>query len=474
ARFEAYGWQLSFVEDVLNLDEVDRAIAAAREDPRPSLIVCRTHIGYGLPTKQDTAAAHGEPPGEEELKGAKENLGWPSKPRFLVPGDVREHFASSAERGRDKRRAWVRMMDEYRSAHGELAETWDRVQAGSLPESIEASLPAFEPDAKGLATRSSFGKVLNALAPSLPELIGGSADLTGSNKTDIHGEEPFSRENRSGRYIHFGVREHAMGGVLSGMALYGGLIPYGGTFLIFSDYMKPSIRLAALMHQQVIYVFTHDSVGLGEDGPTHQPIEQLPGLRAIPNLTVIRPGDANETAYAWFAALQRSTVPTALALTRQRVPTLDSQQYAPAAGLMRGAYVLADLGEGPPEVILMASGSELGLIVEAGAKLAAEGHTVRLVSFPSWELFQEQSDEYRREVLPAEVHARVAIEAASPFGWERWVGDGGIVIGLDRFGASAPYEEIYQNLGLTVERIVEEAQRLLARVAGGEMSSAQA
>ena len=474
ARFEAYGWHLSFVEDVLKLDEVDRAIVEARADPRPSLIVCRTHIGYGLPTKQDTAAAHGEPPGEEELKGAKENLGWPSEPRFLVPEDVREHFGSSAERGRDKRHAWVEMMDEYRSTHGELAETWDRLQAGSLPEGLESRLPKFESDSKGLATRASFGKVLNALAPSLPELIGGSADLTVSNKTDIKGEEAFSRENRSGRYIHFGVREHAMGGVLNGMALYGGLIPYGGTFLIFSDYMRPAIRLAALMHQRVIYVFTHDSVGLGQDGPTHQPIEHLPALRAIPNLTVIRPGDANETAYAWIAALQNSTGPTAFALTRQRVPTLDRKQYAPAKGLMRGAYVLADLGEGAPEVILMASGSELGLIVEAGAKLAAKGNAVRLVSFPSWELFQAQSDEYRREVLPPEVPARVAIEAASPFGWERWVGDGGIVIGLDRFGASAPYEEIYQNLGLTRERIVEEAQGLLALQMGTEMRSEQA
>ncbi|MFV2044771.1 MAG: transketolase [Anaerolineales bacterium] len=471
ARFEAYGWHLSFVEDVLKLDEVDRAITAARADPRPSLIVCRTHIGYGLPTKQDTSAAHGEPPGEEELNGAKEKLGWPLEPRFLVPEDVREHFASSAERGRGKRRAWVEMMDKYRSAHGELAETWDRVQAGSLPEGLEAQLPVFKPDAKGMATRASSGQALNAVAPGLPELIGGSADLTGSNKTDIKGEESFSRDNRSGRYIHFGVREHAMGGMLNGMALYGGLIPYGGTFLIFSDYMRHAIRLAAMMHQRVIYVFTHDSVGLGEDGPTHQPIEQLPGLRAIPNLTVIRPGDANETAYAWLAALQRSTGPTALALSRQRVPTLD---LAPAEGLLRGAYVLADLGESPPEIILMASGSELGIIVEAGEKLVAEGIPVRLVSFPSWELFQEQSDEYRREVLPSEIRARVAIEAASPFGWERWVGDGGVVIGLDRFGASAPYEEIYQNLGLTSERIVEQAQGVIARLAGTETRSEQA
>ena len=465
ARFEAYGWHLSFVEDVLKLDEVDRAIANARADPRPSLIVCRTHIGYGLPTKQDTAAAHGEPPGDEELNGAKKKLGWPLEPRFLVPEDVREHFASSAERGAEKRRTWTEMMDKYRSAHSQLAATWDRVQAGKLPADLETRLPSFEPDEKGMATRASSGKVLNAFAQSLPELIGGSADLTGSNKTDIHGEQPFSRENRKGRYIHFGVREHAMGAMLNGMTLYGGLLPYGGTFLIFSDYVRPAIRLAALMHQQVIYVFTHDSVGLGEDGPTHQPIEQLPSLRAIPNLMVMRPGDANEAAYAWLAAIQRSTGPTALALSRQAVPTLDREQYASAAGTMRGAYVLADLGDRPPEVILLASGTELSLIVEAGATLAADGKTVRLVSFPSWELFEEQSDEYRREVLPAEIRARVAIEAASTFGWERWVGEGGVVLGVNHFGASAPYKEIYQNFGLTSQRIVEEAERLISSAA---------
>ncbi len=389
ARFEAYGWHLTFVEDVLKLDEIDRAITAARADPRPSLIVCRTHIGYGLPNKQDTAAAHGEPPGEEELHAAKENLGWPQEPRFLVPEDVREHFASSAERGKEQRRTWLAMMDEYRSAHGELAETWDRVQARSLPDNLESALPAFETDAKGMATRASSGKALNALALNLPELFGGSADLTGSNKTDIKGEESFSRDNRAGRYVHFGVREHAMGGLLNGVAVYGGLVPYGGTFLIFSDYMKPAIRLAALMKQRVIYVFTHDSVGLGEDGPTHQPIEQLAGLRAIPNLTVIRPGDANETAYAWLASVQRKTGPTALALSRQAVPTLDRTQYAPAKGTLQGAYVLADLGDDSPELILMASGTELSIIVEAATMLEAKGHSVRLVSFPSWEIFQE-------------------------------------------------------------------------------------
>ncbi len=462
ARFEAYGWHLSFVENALKLDEVDRAISAAKTDPRPSIIVVRTHIGYGMPNKQDTAAAHGEPPGEDELNAAKENLGWPQDPTFLVPEDVREHFASSAERGKELRRTWLAMMDGYRSTHSELAETFDRVQAKSLPKEFEGSLPTFEADDKGMATRSSSGQALNAIASILPELIGGSADLTPSNKTDIKGEEAFSRANRAGRYIHFGVREHAMGGLLNGMALYGGLIPYGGTFLIFSDYMKPSIRLAALMGQRVIYVFTHDSVGLGEDGPTHQPIEQLAGLRAIPNLTVIRPGDANETAYAWLASVQRTTGPTALALSRQEIPTLDRTKFAPAQGTLRGAYVLADSGSGPPEVILMASGTELSIIVEAGAKLEAEGRTVRLVSFPSWELFMEQSEQYRQEVLPPDLRARVALEAASPMGWERWVGDGGTIIGIDHYGASAPYKEIYQNFGLTAEHVAEEAERLLA------------
>ena len=364
--------------------------------------------------------------------------------------------------GKELRRAWLAMMDEYRSTHGELAETFERVQAKDLPEEIQGSLPPFEADDKGMATRSSSGQTLNALASILPELIGGSADLTPSNKTDIKGEEPFSRDNRAGRYIHFGVREHAMGGLLNGAAIYGGLIPYGGTFLIFSDYMKPAIRLAALMGQRVIYVFTHDSVGLGEDGPTHQPIEQLAGLRAIPNLTVIRPGDANETAYAWLASVQRTTGPTALALSRQAIPTLDRTKFAPAQGTLRGAYVLADIGSGPPEVILMASGTELSIVVEAGAKLEAEGRSVRLVSFPSWELFKEQPEQYQQEVLPPEIRARVALEAASPMGWERWVGDGGAIIGVDRFGASAPYEEIYQNFDLTAEHVAEEAERLLA------------
>ena len=463
ARFQAYGWQVSRVDDFLDLEAIHAAMVAAEADPRPSLIVCRTHIGYGLPTRQDTAEAHGEPPGEHELAGAKDKLGWPQEPRFLVPDDVRKHMRACADRGQSARSAWLTRLSDYRRAHPELGETWDRAQRAQLPAGLKDSLPEFPPDEKGMATRAASGKTLNALAASLPELIGGSADLSGSNLTKISGEAPFSATHRIGRYVHFGVREHAMGGMLSGMALYGGLIPYGGTFLIFSDYMRPSLRLAAMMRLRVIYVFTHDSVGLGEDGPTHQPIEHLPALRAVPNLTVIRPADANETAVAWWAALRRTGGPTALALTRQKLPVFDRTRYAPAEGLLKGGYVLADLGAGTLKLILIASGSEVSLIEAAGRALADEGVAVRLVSFPSWELFLEQDPAYRESVLPRQIRARISIEAAAPLGWERWVGDEGVAIGLERFGASAPYEEIYRQLGLTVERIVETARELVGQ-----------
>ncbi len=463
-RFEAYGWHAQKVEDGNDLEAVDQALSRAKADPRPSLIAVRTHIGYGLPTKQDTAEAHGEPPGEEELEGAKKNLGWPLEPRFLIPEDVRKHFESSAQRGAEKREAWDEMRDRYAEAHPELSQQLNRTLEGRLPEGIEQLIPSFPADNEGMATRAASGKTLNALAPRIPELIGGSADLTGSNKTDIEGEVPFTAQNRAARYIHFGVREHAMGAILTGLAVYGGLVPYGGTFLIFSDYMRPTIRLAAMMGQAPIYVFTHDSVGLGEDGPTHQPIEHLASLRAIPHITVIRPADANETAQAWIAALHRRDGPTALALTRQSVPVLDRSKLAPAEGLHKGAYVLADLGPEEPELLLMATGSEVQFIVEGGEKLAEQGVSVRLVSFPSWEMFEAQPASYRDEVLPPHVKARVAIEAAAPHGWERWVGDHGRVIGLRRFGASAPWEEIYKHLGLTAGRVVEVSRDVLAAV----------
>lgn len=462
ARFEAYGWHVNHVDDGNDIDAVDRAIVAAKADPRPSLIVCRTHIGFGLPTKQDTAAAHGEPPGQEELKGAKRKLGWPLEPAFHVPDEVRSLFAEAAARGASLRKSWIALLDRYQEHHLELSAQWKRTFSSELPGELEESLPIFEPDPKGMASRAASGKTLNAIKPIMPELIGGSADLTGSNKTRAEGDLPFTRADHAGRYIHFGVREHAMGSMLSGMALHGGLIPYGGTFLIFSDYMRPAIRLAAMMGLRLVYVFTHDSIGLGEDGPTHQPIEHLAALRAIPNLAVIRPADANETAQAWLAALRRTGGPSALVLTRQSMPTLDREEFSSAAGLAKGAYVLADLGDTPPELALMASGSEVGLIREAGERLAGDGVGVRLISFPSWEFFSEQSEDYQRQVLPPALTARLAIEAGSPMGWTRWVGDSGRVLGLDRFGASAPYEQIYENLGLSVDRIIEESKTLLS------------
>jgi transketolase len=461
ARFEAYGWHVIRDVEGNDLEAIDKAIQAAQADPSPSLIVCRTHIGYGLPTKQDTAAAHGEPPGEEELAGAKNNLGWPLEPKFLIPEDVRDHFLALAEKGSRAYEEWQRLRKGYQMAHPELAADLERCLAHELPESLSKKIPVFAPDSKGLATRASSGKVINALAQVLPELIGGSADLTGSNKTAIEGEAAFSEDNRAGRYIHYGVREHGMGAILNGMALYGGLIPYGGTFLVFSDYVRPAVRLAAMMGQRVIFVFTHDSIGLGEDGPTHQPIEHLAALRTIPNLTVIRPADGNEVREAWLAALENKTGPTALALTRQAVPTIDRSSFAPADGLRLGAYVLADLGDGEPQAILMASGSEVSLILEAGEILAKGGKAVRVVSFPSWELFEQQADDYRNSVFPKEVLARVAVEAGSTLGWHRWVGEKGSILGLSTFGASAPYQDLYDHFGLTVVRIVEETQRAI-------------
>lgn len=461
ARFEAYNWHVQKVDDVNDLDALDMAIENAKADKRPSLIVVRSTIGIGMPTKAGTAAAHGEPPGEEELNGAKANLGWPIEPRFLIPDDVRKHFREAGAASGQRQSEWQDLFDEYAKAHPDLAAQFVRTFAGELPEGLEQNLPDYTPDTKGMATRASSGKVLNAIAAHIPELMGGSADLTGSNKTDIKGEPAFSVDNRAARYIHYGVREHGMAGIMNGIAAHGGLIPYGGTFMIFSDYLKPSARLSALMGMSVIYVLTHDSIGLGEDGPTHQPIEQLAGLRAIPNFTVIRPADANEVAYAWLAALQNREGPTALVLTRQAVPTLDRNEFAPAEESLKGAYVLAELGDGDPQVILMASGSEVGLIMQAGKDLAADGIANRLVSFPSWELFKAQTISYQEQVFPKEIRARVAVEAGVPQGWERWVGDGGRIIGLDRFGESAPYVEVYEHLGITVDAVVTAAKEAL-------------
>ncbi len=462
ARFEAYGWQVLRIDDGNDVNSVDAAIQEAKQDPRPSLIICRTHIGYGMPNRQDTAKAHGEPPGDEELNAAKLRLGWPLEPRFLIPEDVAGFFCQAVSRGAALEAAWKERFEAYRREYPELAAEFERRLKGELPSGWEEALPQFPADPKGAATRVFSGKVINALAGHLPELMGGSADLAPSTNTWIADVPAFQSDNPLGRNLHFGVREHGMGAIVNGMAYHGGLIPFGATFLVFSDYMRPAVRLSALSHLPSIWVYTHDSVGLGEDGPTHQPVEHLAALRAIPNLTVIRPGDGNEVTQAWKAALANRHGPTLLALSRQATPVLDRSNYAPADGLLKGAYVLADLGEGKPQALLMASGTELAIILEAGQRLAAEGIPVRLVSFPSWELFAAQDSAYQASVLPAEIPIRVSVEAGVKMGWERWLGPQGVAVSLERFGASAPYQEIYRHLGFTPEHVIEVVKQLLA------------
>lgn len=452
-RFESYGWHVQKVENGNDVEAIDAAIKTAKSDPRPSIIMCRTTIGYGAPHKQGTAKAHGEPLGEEELNLAKENLGWPTEPRFLIPDDVLKFYRQAVEKGRELEFDWKMKFDAYQKLHPNLGAELARRLAGELPEDWAAELPVFPADAKGMATRASSGKIINALAPILPELIGGSADLAPSNNTMIDGSPDFQKDSFEGRNFHFGVREHAMGAALNGMNLFGGIIAYGGTFLIFSDYMKPAIRIAALSHIPSIFIFTHDSVGLGEDGPTHQPIEQLMALRATPNLTVIRPADANEVREAWKVAVSHKDGPTALALTRQAVPTFENRDEETVS---KGAYVLKDFGE--PEMILIASGSEVGLIMGAAEKLHEEGKGVRVVSFPSWELFEMQDDAYRESVLPKNITARLAVEAGSTLGWERYATS---VIGIDHYGASAPAKIIFEKFGFTVENVIAKANELL-------------
>jgi len=456
-RFEAYGWHVQRVEDGNDLEALDRAIGAAqRERARPSMIIVRTHIGWGSPHKQDTADAHGAPLGVEEIKLTKQNLGWPSLEPFYVPEEALEHWRTAKARGARLEAEWRKRWDAYRAAEPDLAAELDRRFTGRLPEGWDSALPSFGPkDAQ--ATRAASGKVLNAIAPKIPELIGGSADLTGSNNTEIKGAGVFSATNHAGRNFHFGIREHGMGAAMNGLALHGGFIPFGGTFLIFSDYMRPSIRLAALTHLRTIYVFTHDSIGLGEDGPTHQPIEQLTALRAIPNLAVIRPSDPTEVVEAWRAAVTHRIGPVALVLTRQKVAVIDRSKYAAAAGLHQGGYVLADAKD--PEVVLVSSGSEVELILGAYEKLTAEGKRPRAVSMPCLEYFAKQPERYRHAVLPVGVPV-VAVEAGSPQSWDGLVGNDGAIIGIERFGASAPYQRIYKEFGLTVENVVETATRL--------------
>ena len=462
-RFEAYGWHVQHVADVNDLDALDAAIEAAKaETGRPSMIICRTHIGYGSPNKQDTAKAHGEALGEEEVKLTKRNLGWPTEDTFYVPEEALAHWRKVGERGAAFHEEWRRQLIAYSKANPELAKEFGRRVQGELPAGWERAIPTFTKDNGSVASRAASGAVLGALVEKIPELVGGSADLTPSNNTQPKAFKEFSPDDYAARYVHYGIREHGMAGIMNGLALHGGVIPYGGTFLIFSDYMRPSQRLAALMHQRVIYVFTHDSIGLGEDGPTHQPIEQLTALRAIPNFTVIRPADSNETAEAWRFALKHKTGPVALALTRQKLGLIDREKYGPAAGLAKGAYVLADAPGGAPEVVLMSSGSEVALVLAAQTKLAESGIRARAVSMPSHELFAAQPLEYQREVLPPDTK-RVAIEAAHPMSWYRWVGSDGIIMGIDHFGASAPYADIYKGFGLTVDKLVEAARGLVRR-----------
>jgi transketolase len=475
ARFEAYGWHALTVADGNDVEALDRALQEARrEEGRPSLILVRTHLGFGSP-KQDTFEAHGSPLGAEDVRKTKEKLGWPAEPSFLVPPEALKHFHQAVEEGRKAEAEWSRLFSEYEERHPALAAELRRLMAGRLDQFWDANMPEFPADSKGMATRVAAGKAENAFGPQLPELIGGSGDLDPSTKTALKDAGDFQSPeravgdlqgsagggwSRAGRNIHFGVREHAMGAILNGLAAHGGVLPFGATFLAFSDYMRPSIRLAALSSLHVIYVFTHDSIGLGEDGPTHQPVEHLAALRAIPNLIVVRPGDANEAAAAWRVAVETRDRPVALVLSRQDVPTLDRRSFPSADALRLGAYVLADAPRGEPSLILIASGSELSLIVAAGRLLSARGVAVRLVSMPSWELFEAQTPEYRESVLPSAVGARLAVEAGVSQGWSRYVGDRGGVLGVDRFGASAPGPTVLREFGFTPENVCARALAL--------------
>jgi transketolase len=461
-RFEAYGWSVLHVENANDLEAIDRAIVAAQGGDRPALVIVRSHIAFGSPNKQDTAEAHGAPLGADEVRLTKQNLGWPSLDPFFVPEAALAVWRQCVGRGAELQARWEETFAAYARAHPDAARELRRRWRRELPAGWDRDLPVFDAANGALATRAASGKVLNAIARRLPELIGGSADLAPSTNTLVDGEADFAAGDAHGRNLRFGIREHGMGAVLNGMALYGGFAPYGATFLVFSDYMRPAIRLAALMDLHVVYVFTHDSIGLGEDGPTHQPIEQLAALRLIPNLRVVRPADSGETVEAWRFAMQHDG-PVVLALTRQKVPYIDRNRYAPAEGLARGAYVLSEAAGGVPEVVLLASGSEVSLVLAAQEQLVQHGVAARVVSAPCLELFAAQPRDYRDQVLPPGVPARVAVEAAHPMAWQRWVGEAGRVVGIEHFGASAPYESLMREFGFTPDHVVSLVLDLLGR-----------
>ncbi len=460
-RFESYGWHVESVADGNDLEVIDKAIRAAQnEKDRPSLIAVRTHIGFGSPNKHDTGEVHGTPLGDEEVKLTKKAYGWDPEKFFYIPQEALNHFRVALASGKAKEEKWRTHFAEYTKAHTELATELENVREGKFGDEWKKALPVFGPEVGSIATREASGKVLNAIAPHLPTLIGGSADLRPSNNTYLKNCGEFQPGSYDGRNFHFGVREHAMGSVLNGMTLTDGIIPFGGTFLIFSEYMRPPIRLAAIMGIRPIYVFTHDSIGLGEDGPTHQPIEQLASLRTIPNMTLLRPADPNETAEAWKYAIEHPSGPVAIALTRQKVPTIDRTKYAAAKNFSKGAYILAESST-KPDIILIGTGSEVQFVVGAYEQLAKNGIAARVVSMPSWELFERQTKEYRESVFTPSIKKRLAVEAGVPMGWHKYVGDAGAIVGITKFGASAPYEVLYKEYGFTVENVLKKAKEIL-------------
>lgn len=459
-RFEAYGWHVSRVADGNDVEAINAAVEEAKKYPRPSIILCRTTIGYGLPTKANTSGIHGSPAGKDELAKAKENVGWPVEPMFYVPEEILEHFRSRQYAGKQAQDEWVKNYEAYKTAHPDLAAEFDRRLGGKLPKAWEKSLPVFPSSEKGLASREASGKVINAISPVLPELVGGSADLASSVKTWMDKVPAFSPETPEGRNIHFGVREISMAAIGNGLFVHGGVIPYVATFLVFSDYARGSLRVSALSKMGVIWVLTHDSIAVGEDGPTHQPIEHVMSLRLIPELVVLRPGDANEVVESWRYAIEHRDRPVALILSRQNLPTFDRKVCKPAKNVAKGAYILYETEAGTPDIILMATGSELGLAFDAGKKLEKQGRKVRVVSFPSWELFEKQTKRYQQSVLPSEVKRRVSIEAGVTTGWQKYVGSEGITIGIDEFGKCGPGEIVLEKFGFTVENVVKSARKL--------------